>query len=432
MKRSFGQYDVRYFGAVGDGVALDQAALQAAVDACHGNGGGRVYLPPGRYLSGTIQLRSNVCLYLEMGARIMAATDADLFPEICKTPHGNLPGQIQAVLFADRAENVTVAGYGAIDGGGNSALLADEAAGIFFRPALVFFRGCQKVRFLNVALEYSMFWTLHLLRCKDVMIRGCSIVAHPERINTDGIDPDGCRDVIISDCRIDTGDDCIVVKSTEGDVCQNITITNCNLRSTQTALKIGTEAIGNIRNITFSNCVISDSNVGLALFMKDGSTYENIIFSNLIVEASHDFPIVVDHTPRYYKEPRLGEVRNILFENIVIQSDGRCYLEGQESHPLRNITLRNFTWTVAGSRRFEGARKPPGARRIELNPEAVFYAEKEAHLIAAHVRGLTVEQFKVVHKANSVPRKAAFFHEVKESGEPDVSLIVFGGERPLT
>lgn len=427
MKTPSGQYDVKDFGAVGDGAALDQAAIQAAVESCHRDGGGRVYLPPGRYLSGTIQLRSNVCLYLEMGARIMGATDPGLFPEICKTPYGNLPGQIQAVLFADRAENVTVAGYGAIDGGGNSVLLPDEASGIFFRPALVFFRDCRKVRFLDVALEYSVFWTLHLLRCQDVMIRGCSIVAHPDRINTDGIDPDGCQDVIISDCRIDTGDDCIVVKSTEGDLCQNITITNCNLRSTQTALKIGTEAMGDIRNVTFTNCVIADSSVALALFMKDGSTYENIIFSNIIVEASHDFPILVDHTPRYFKEPRLGEVRNILFENILIKGDGRCYLEGQESHPLRNVTLRNFTWTVAGSRPFAGAKKPPGARRIEPDPNAVSYAQNEAHVIAVHVRGLTLERFKIVHGENVVPRKPVFFHEVRESGEPDVLLIVSGG-----
>jgi hypothetical protein len=423
MRNSTGLFNVRDFGAVGGGVALDQEAIQAAIDACSQDGGGQVYFPPGRYLTGTIQLRSNVCLHLEMGARIVASSDKTLFPEICKTPYGNLPGQIQALLYVDQAENVTVSGYGAIDGGGNSPLPPEEAAKVFFRPALVFFRDCRKVRFLDVSLEYSTFWTLHLLRCRDVMIRGCTILAHRERINTDGIDPDGCQDVIISDCRIDTGDDCIVVKSTEGDPCQNITISNCNLRSSHTALKLGTEAIGDIRNITFTNCVITDSNVALALFMKDGSTYENIIFSNMIVEASHDFPIVIDHTPRYYKEPRFGEVRNVVLENVLISGSGRCLLEGQASHPLQNITFRNLTWTITGACRYSGARKPPGARRIEPDPNAINYAGKRAQIIAVHVRGLTMDNCRIIHPNGAAEREPLFLHNVEDSVEPDVSTM---------
>jgi hypothetical protein len=416
-------FDVREYGAVGDGLALDHESIQRAIDACAAAGGGQVYVPPGRFRCGTLRMRSNVCLFLDMGARILAADDPALYPEICKTPFGNLPGQIQALLWADGVENVTVAGFGAIDGGADSPLSPEEAAGILFRPALVFYRDCRNVRFLDVTLENSTFWTLHLLRCRNVLIRGCTIVAHLDRINADGIDPDGCEDVIISDCRISTGDDCIVVKSTEGDLCRNITVSNCLLRSSQTALKIGTEAMGDIRNVTFSNCTVSDSKVALAVFMKDGSTYENIIFSNIMAEASHDFPVIVDHTPRYHKEPRVGVVRNILFDNIFIRSNGRCYLEGAVGAPLESIVLRNVSWTADGPARVKGAKKAPGARRIDPDPAAPDYAGREGHLVAVRVRGLIVEGFRLLHEKGAPRREPVFAHELLESPSPRIETL---------
>ncbi|WP_282936248.1 glycoside hydrolase family 28 protein [Paenibacillus sp. RC67] len=395
-------FDVVQFGAKGNGTELSHENIQKAMDACAEAGGGTVYVPAGTYLCGTLHLRSNVNLHLEQGAVILGADDGALYPEICKTPYGNLPGQIQALLWADNVSNVTITGQGIIDGGGNSPLAPKDAVHVQFRPALVFYRNCEKVKFLDVTLQYSCFWTLHLLRCNDVLIHGVTILAHQDRINTDGIDPDGCRNVIISDCHIKTGDDCIVIKSTEGDACENTTITNCILSSRHAALKLGTEAIGAIRNITFNNCIIDHTNVALALYMKDGSTYENIIFSNMVVEAYNEFPIVIDVTPRYYKEPTIGKIRSITFDNIIVTGKGRLYIEGTKDVPVSDISLRNMTWNITGKCKTDNIKKPDGARRIEMDPNRANYAVNPYQLIAVHVDGLLVSNWKVFNRSGEI------------------------------
>ncbi|CAG7638112.1 glycoside hydrolase family 28 protein [Paenibacillus allorhizosphaerae] len=395
-------FDVVQFGASGNGTDLSHEGIQQAIDACAEAGGGTVYVPAGTYLCGTLHLKSNINMHLEQGAVILGADDAALYPEICKTPYGNLPGQIQALIWADNVSNVTITGQGIVDGGGNSPLAPSDAVHVRFRPALIFYRDCRNVKFLDVTLQYSCFWTLHLLRCSDVLVRGMTIVAHRERINTDGIDPDGCRNVIISDCHMKTGDDCIVIKSTEGDVCENITITNCILSSRHAALKLGTEAIGAIRNITFNNCIINHTNVALALYMKDGSSYENIIFSNMVVEAYNEFPVVIDITPRYYKEPAIGTIRSIIFDNIMFTGKGRMYIEGAMDAPVSDISLRNITWNITGKCKTDGIKKPDGARRIEIDPNRANYVVHPYQLIAVHVNGLFVSNWKVLNRTGEM------------------------------
>ncbi|CAG7623606.1 Exo-poly-alpha-D-galacturonosidase [Paenibacillus solanacearum] len=394
-------FDVVRFGAVGNGTDLAHEAIQQAIDACADAGGGTVYFPAGTYLCGTLRLKSGVHLHLEQGAVIAGSEDAALYPEICKTPYGNLPGQIQALLWADGVSNVAITGQGIIDGGGNSPLSPNEAVHVRFRPALIFYRDCHNVKFLDITLQYSCFWTLHLLRCSDVLVRGVTILAHRERINTDGIDPDGCRNVIISDCMIKTGDDCIVIKSTEGDACENMTITNCILSSRHAALKLGTEAIGPIRNIAFNNCIINQTNVAMALYMKDGSSYENIMFSNMVVEAYNEFPVVIDVTPRYYKEPAIGHIRGIVFDNMMFTGKGRMYIEGAEEAPISDLTLRNITWNITGPCKTSDVKKPDGARRIEIDPNRINYAVHPYQLIAIHVDGLLVSNWKVFNRSGN-------------------------------
>lgn len=390
-------YNVKTLGAIGDGRRDETAVLQKAIDQAAWKGGGTVIIPAGTYRCGTLRLRSNLHLILEAGALLQGdLSQPALYPVIAPTPYGNLPGQIQALLWGDDLENVTISGPGTIDGGGGSPLWGEEAAADRFRPALAFFHRCRNLHLTETTFQNSCFWTIHLLRCEDVRIRGCRILAHPHRINTDGIDPDGCRNVIISDCFIRTGDDAIVVKSTEGDPCENITVTNCVVSSQCCALKIGTEAIGPIRNITMGNCVVDDSNMALALYMKDGSTYENITFHNLIMRARGNFIIHVDNDPRDYTQPNGGIVRNILFSNLQITSPGRIYLEGRPDHPLKGIRLQDINWTLDGDTDFSKASKPAGARRVNPDPNAPNHATRRAHLIARHVHHLGIRQFTLL------------------------------------
>jgi hypothetical protein len=401
-------YDVRHFGARGDGASLDHAAVQAAVDRCHADGGGVVTVPAGRYLCGSVRLRSNVCLFLEMGAALLAASDPALYAETRSTPDGG-QGGIRALLWADGEEDVSLAGPGAVDGRKATPLTVADRAFVPFRPRLVLFRNCRRVKVTDVTLRDADQWTLHLLRCDGAMVRGVSILNCTGRINSDGIDPDGCRNVIISDCRIVAGDDCIVIKSTEGDPCENITVTNCILSTPCAALKIGTEGLSDIRNVVCSNCVITDTGTAVALYMKDGSTYENIAFSDLVIEARGQFPLLVDVTPRDYRQPRKGLIRNVRFDGISVTGPGRCYIEGLRDRPVENVSLRNVTWNITDFCDLDNACKPAGGRQ-ERDPEAVNYAVSPYHVIAVYVQGLEVSGFRLYdRKPDATPDRGLFY-----------------------
>lgn len=391
------EINIKSLGAVGDGQKNDTGILQKAIDQAGWKGGGTVHVPSGNYRCGTLRLRSNIHLHLAAGAVIQGDHEnAQLYPVIGPTPYGNLPGQIQALLWGEDLHNLTISGPGTIDGGGSAPLWGEEAVQTKFRPALAFFRNCQNLRIQDVTLQNSCFWTLHLLRCEDVFVRGCRILANPGRINTDGIDPDGCRNVVISDCLIRTGDDAIVIKSTEGDPCENITVTNCVLSSQCCALKIGTEAVGPIRNVSMSNCIVDDSNMALALYMKDGSVYENISFQHIIIRAQGHFVIHADQDPRDYTQPKFGQVRNISFHHIQIASSGRIYLEGLPEHPLEGISFSDITWTLDGDTNFSSVSKPAGARRVNPDPAASNHATKRAQVIARHVKRLRISNFQLI------------------------------------
>jgi polygalacturonase len=405
-------YNVRDFGAKGDNFSLDHPAIQTALDTCNASGGGTVIVPPGIYLCGTLHLRSNVCLWLEHGAMIKSCEQAEFYPEICKTPYGNLPGQIQALIWAEAVENVTIAGFGTLDGGCPEPLNSVEAAQLKFRPALLFYRNCRRLKVIDVTLQNANFWTLHLLRCQDVQIRGISIFNNPKRINSDGIDPDGCRNVIISDCHIVAGDDCIVIKSTEGDNCENISVSNCLLSTTQSALKLGTESLGKIANLVFSNCVIYETNMAIALFMKDGGIYENVLFSNITAETYGDYPLIVDVTPRYYQEPKIGTIQNINFQNLIFSGRGRAYFEGTPIKPLVNISLQNITWNVTGDFKWCGTDKPNGAKRVNKDPNRKNYAQERAHFVAINIQALKQDNVRVnSNNADQLEEVNLFFFE---------------------
>jgi polygalacturonase len=402
---------VLHCGAHSEGMRDDTRAVQNAIDSCFQNGGGTVVLLPSRYRCGTLHLRSNVSLHLEAGAVLQGSAGAALYPVICPTPFGNLPGQIQALLWGKDVENIAVTDEGVIDGGGAEPLSPADAVEVRFRPALVFLEGCRDVRFHDVTLRNSCFWTLHLLRCADVEVHGVSIFANRQRINTDGIDPDGCRNVSIRDCIIETGDDCIVLKSTEGDVCENIVVRNCRLSSTHAALKLGTEAIGDIRDVVFEDCIITDSDVALALYMKDGSTYENICFVDIFAEAWGAFPLLVDITPRDYRAPKIGTIRNVRFENVAMKSAGRALFEGTPEQPIEKLSIRNLNWEITGDCDFQNAHKPAGARRVVLDPDRPNYASEPSQLIIAHARDVEIEGLNLKYSDGYTSRQSLFLHD---------------------
>jgi hypothetical protein len=365
--------------------------FQSLLDQAAEAGGGRVEIPPGVHVCGSLELKSGVELHLCQGARLRAAEDPALFParihyEASRTANE----KCGALLFARNAEEVAVTGFGTLDGGGDWDACPDwKSAQSIFRPAVGFFEGCSGLRIEGVRIIGAKWWTLHLLRCEDTMIRGIRMRSNWP--NSDGIDPDGCRRMIISDCHLICGDDCIVLKSTAGDTCEDICVSNCVLETPKACLKIGTESLGLFRNISMANCVLK-GDVALGLYMKDGGLIENVQAANLLADVTSDYPFLIDAMPRDYRENiPAGTIRNVSIRSCQVRSQGRIWVEGTADQPLENISLVDIAWDATGPIPEAPEPKPTGSARVIIDPERPKYEAQPSHIVAVQVKDLHVK-----------------------------------------
>lgn len=223
-------------------------AFKKAIEALTSQGGGTLYVPAGSYSTHSIQLRSNITLYLDAGAILDFTDDVENYEVISMEFEGIAGSMYKPLIYASGEKNVAVVGQGRLNGNGQrwwreSKQLSHK------RPYLVCFDHCQHVLLEGVTLENSPVWTVHPIYCDDVIIRGVRIKNPADSPNTDGIDPDSSRNVRISDCMIDVGDDCIAIKAGTEDTpkkmpCENITITNCNMLHGHGGVVIGSEMSG--------------------------------------------------------------------------------------------------------------------------------------------------------------------------------------------
>lgn len=411
--------NVRDFGAAGDGATLDTRAIQAAIDACAGSGGGTVVLPAGRYPSGTITLASHVTLHLEAGAVLLGSQriddyrdDTGIFVDAAGRPQG------RALVYAEGAESVSIEGRGAIDGQG-AAFKAPLVEAVRrgddppARPFLARFKDCRNVRLTDITLRDSASWVSHYLRCEDVAIRGVTIRSHAN-FNNDGMDIDSCRRVRVSDCDVSSHDDAICLKTTSRVPCEDVVVSNCAIDSKCGALKLGTESIGDFRNICMTNCVISNTALGgLKLMIMDGARAENLIFSNLCMTdvTGPIFMRLGDRGRTYLEgdEPRReGAIRNVIVSNVIadvsavpppelltdhgVEAQDRLgiLIAGLPERIVENVVFDNVQLTLPGG---QGPANP--AREIpehpDRYPELGMFGQLPAYgLFARHVRGLTV------------------------------------------
>jgi polygalacturonase len=401
---------------------LTTIELQERIDASAASGGGEVRVPPGEHVVGSVQLRSGVRLYLEAGAVLVASPDPVLYPVLARTE--NKPGQIQALLYADQAQDIAVGGPGIIEAWGSEKISWEEAGAQTFRPALFFFRDCRNLKFSEFTARHGVFWSLHLLRCEDVEIRGLTMRHH--RPNSDGIDPDGCRRVRIENCDLQTGDDCIVLKSTEGDDCEDILVRGCRLSTMCAALKLGTESLGTIRRVRFEQCRIENSQEGMALFMKDGGRFQEITFEEIEVEAASPFPLIIDATPRHDLEASPGSIEQVDFRRIHFRSPGRALIRGRKGYPVRGIRLSEFTWEITrGGPPFAETEFPVGAARITLDPDRNRFATEPAQFLLADVEDIRFESAQMREVDSGVQsRDPLFTYQVDGvQGQPEVPAI---------
>lgn len=362
------------FGAKADGVTLNTAAIQSAIDACAARGGGTVYVPAGCYLTGALFFRDNISLHLEAGATLLGSQNPADYPITPNRWEGAEQLTYAPLMAGNGLKNITITGRGKIDGQGGFWWQAFSAKALVYpRPRLIGFADCQNVLIEGVTLTNSPAWTVNPVRCENVNVRGVTIINPPDSPNTDGINPDSCRLVRISDCYVSVGDDCITIKSgTQHEhperraACRDIAITNCTLERGHGGVVIGSEMSGDVQNVVISNCVFIGTDRGIRLKSRRGrgGVVENVRVSNLIMDG-----VLCPFTMNLYyncngaqgdttvsdKNPRPVDngtpaIRNIHYSHItaVGVKIAAGFFYGLAEMPLENISLSDISVSLIG------------------------------------------------------------------------------------
>lgn len=277
-------FDVREFGASGDGVSLDTAAVQRAIDACSEANGGVVRVPAGRFVIGTVRIKSKVTLSFDHGAELLGSQKMEDYPIDGLRPARE--GNSECLLYAEDASDIRLEGLGVIDGRGTPDAFPRRSGpgGKDNRPRLIRFENCENVTFSGLTYKNPAFWGIHLVDCCKVHFTGVKVRMRNNHFNNDGLDIDACDDVLIENCDIIAGDDAICLKSTLGP-CRNIVVRDCKVSSNTAALKFGTSSFGGFIDVDVSNCHFYDCPMGaIKLQSVDGGRLENVSISRIVME----------------------------------------------------------------------------------------------------------------------------------------------------
>ena len=368
-------YNILTFGAKGDGVTDDAAAIQTAINRCSAEGGGVVLLPRNHvYMSGPVELKSNVELRLEATATLKANPDESIYK---LSAFGENRGEGMLWLWAKDAENISITGKGTIHGNGIAFMgaeledsyelkpLADQTFDP--RPHVLTLTNVQNLTIRDVTIKEGAYWTVHLIGCNEAVIDGINLLNNLKIRNGDGIDLDHSKNVRIANCHITSGDDCICLKNRrefeQYGSCHDIVVTNCVMSSRSCAVKIGSENMDSIYNVVFDNCIITGSNRGLGIQNRDEGTVTDVVFSNIQLDCrlwsdvwwGKAEPIYVTSYPRangnhkdanwrFPKgqiEGRCGEVSRIYFNNITALSENGCFVGGDVPGKVNDIFFNN-------------------------------------------------------------------------------------------
>jgi len=431
-------YNVREFGAKGDGKALDTTAIQAAINACTANGGGTVVVPAGAFLSGTLVLQSRVALWLQPGAVVLGSTELKDYPP--RTPRLRSYTDVnyveRSLLYAEGAQDVAIFGQGSINGQGDAPAfqLGGGSAHYKERPYLMRMIECKRVSVTGVTLLNSAMWVQHYLACDDVVIDGVTVHSLVN-VNNDGLDIDGCSRMRVSNCSITSGDDAIVLKSTSPRPCRAITITNCYLSSRCAAFKCGTESSGGFYDIAVTNCVIEDTRLeGIALELVDGGVMDGVTISNIRMRQVRGGIFVRlgnRARPCLAVGPGGGQGTHVVAPGMIVPGVGRlrnvrishvtgdggdnngCVLAGLPEHPIEDLVLEDIHLEFAGGGTAvdrvrevsENETKYPGYKMFGRLPAYGFYCR--------HVRGLRLHDVQLALAAPDA-RPGLVCHDVQD------------------
>lgn len=380
-------FDITAFGAKGDGETLDTAAIQNAVEACFEAGGGYVTIPPGIWLTGSIELKENVFLYLDTGAVLLASLNRTdyrkVYPEADTVVFGQADSPFnldQYLIYARNTRNTGIIGSGIINARGlffydrdkTRCCMKYKMNGVEYTPRewrpgpTVCFLDCEDVEIREVTILDNPMFALALLHCKGGQIRNIRIKTDSKVINGDGIHLKSSRNILISGCLIEAEDDALcfytdnwffVRDRKESQDCTNIVVSDCICSSACSGIRFGYMGEGNLSNIVVSNIIIKQAKTALDFICNGGTSgfdtidcqfpgtmIENIQISNLIAENCFE-GIRMNLHPSASENAGIG---NIHFCNISIGSRYGNFICGNGKKSIENITFANADFRTVG------------------------------------------------------------------------------------
>ncbi len=398
-------YNVRAFGAIGDGKTLDSPAINKAIEACAAAGGGTVVLPAGTYLSGSIRLQSNIHLLIDAGATLLGAPQS-LGAYDPEEPFAGPAFQDgghtyfhNSLIWGENLTNISITGQGMINGGGlvsgdgnedrmsgfsnfgraNAAPPQTNSAPERLGNKAIALKLCRNVLIRDITIFHGGHFAILVTGCDNLTVDNVTMDT-----NRDGIDIDCCRNTVVSNCRANCPrDDAICPKSSfalgRNVITENLTIVNCQVsgfvegslldgtmkpdRGHNGRIKFGTEANGGFRNVTVANCTFRGCK-GLALEEVDGGIMENITINNITMMDVGNFAIYIT-TGKRNRGPNVTEpsrARNIFISNLIatgVDRQSGIQIFGQPGQPIEGLRLENIRMIFKGGGTKENASLVP-------------------------------------------------------------------------
>ncbi len=370
------RYDVREFGAIGDGKTVNTEPIAAAVAAAARAGGGTVVVPPGTFVTGVFGLASHVTLELAPGSMLKASGDLSDYER---------DGERTGLVYTKDAEYVAIVGQGTIDGNGmqfmsdthvhrgshgydpactrqgKSYLAAEKdmregPVRPLKRPnQMLCFVECKHVQLRDVTIQEPPHWTIRFGNCDRVSVHEVTIENNMLVPNNDGIHCTQCTNVRISDCDIRAGDDCIAFTGffdhpghgfgNPPRDAEHLVVTNCILSSSSAGIRIGAGQ-SPVRNVTITNCVMRQVHRGVVIWQRDGSTLEDIRISNLVIHTKllagrwwgQAEPIAISSLRRTESTPP-GKVQRVHMSGITCHSEGGIMMYSETPGEIEDVLL---------------------------------------------------------------------------------------------
>ncbi len=424
-------FDIRTYGAKGNGRAYDTEAFTRAIaDAAYS--GGTVYVPDGTYFTGEIKLASDMTLFVSPGATIIGSQDHSKYP--LREPGKSLCAHRQlgrSLIYGEGLRNVTVTGGGMLDGNGKYRFKMNDPAADKreqdARPDIIYIAYSSDINIENLNMRRSAFWTVVPLSSRNITIKNLRLNCM-NTPNRDGIDPVDCQNISIYNCNVMAGDDGLCFKSSDTVGCRNIDVRDMMICSLASAVKFGTDTYYCLKNARFADCFIKNVNrCGVSLETVDGAEISDVYFIRFdITDASAPAYLVAgkrNRLPKDVTEERMSRMDGVVFSELNFRSPRthghplpiyETMIVGQDDErSINNLKIENWNIEVMGG---DTESSRPAPEVIDNR-----YPEYDRHGLSAgyaftlrYVKGIDMKNINITDMKNQDARPLAAFFNCKK------------------